>query len=108
MSASPSRPLVPAGRSGALVAGGVLASLLLSTGGAVALASSTGSSAPPTPAAVAAPEPTARTVTDRVSRASRGAARTAIPPVRYVRRTVPVGKSFTGYASWYGPRFHGR
>lgn len=42
-----------------------------------------------------------------VQRTSRGAARTGLP-VRHVVRTVPVGASFSGLASWYGGSFQGR
>jgi rare lipoprotein A len=40
-------------------------------------------------------------------RASRGGVRT-VPPVRYVTKTVAVGSSFSGQASWYGMDFQGR
>ncbi len=42
------------------------------------------------------------------ARASRGGARTVLPPARYEMRTVPVGRTFTGLASWYGGGFQGR
>jgi rare lipoprotein A len=41
------------------------------------------------------------------SRASRGGARTVLP-TRYVRRTVASGRTFSGYASWYGGSFQGQ
>jgi rare lipoprotein A len=42
------------------------------------------------------------------SRASRGGARTVLPTTRYVRRTVASGRTFSGYASWYGGSFQGQ
>lgn len=42
------------------------------------------------------------------TRASRGAARTAPRATRLVWRTVAVGPTFRGEASWYGPGFQGR
>jgi rare lipoprotein A len=40
-------------------------------------------------------------------RASRGGVRTAPLPMHRVTRTVPVGASFSGQASWYGGSFQG-
>jgi rare lipoprotein A len=56
------------------------------------------SSALPAPVAVRATPP----------RASRGGARTALPPLRRVTRTVAVGDTFSGNASWYGGSFQGQ
>jgi rare lipoprotein A len=52
------------------------------------------------PSVLAAPAP--------ARRASRGVARAAIAPVRYTHRDVAVGRTFSGYASWYGGSFQGR
>lgn len=41
-------------------------------------------------------------------RASRGGARTAPLPMHPVTRTMPVGASFSGQASWYGGSFQGQ
>lgn len=41
-------------------------------------------------------------------RASRGGLRTALPPLQYVTKTVAVGSTFSGQASWYGGSFQGR
>lgn len=41
-------------------------------------------------------------------RASRGGLRTALPPVHFVTKTVAVGASFSGQASWYGGSFQGQ
>jgi rare lipoprotein A len=89
------------------VAGGVLASLLLGAGSAVALTAHATAS-PDRTALGSVPAPAAVPVPVRTARASRGAPRTALPAVRYVRRTVAVGRTHTGLASWYGPHFHGR
>ena len=90
-----------------LVPGGLLAGLAL-TGAALSLGAAhllTPSSEPTTVSqAAVAPSPLAAPV--RAPRASRGLARTAL--VRYERRDVPVGSSFSGYASWYGGSFQGR
>ncbi len=42
----------------------------------------------------------------RIQRASRGAQRTTV--VRYVRKYVAVGRTFSGEASWYGGSFQGQ
>ncbi len=52
------------------------------------------------------PRPTV--VRSTPTRASRGAARTAAPRTKLVWRTVAVGRTFSGEASWYGPGFQGR
>lgn len=52
--------------------------------------------------------PAGQLVRTTAARASRGGARTALPPTRFELRTVPVGRPFTGLASWYGGRFQGR
>ena len=57
------------------------------------------------PRVVAAPSATSRVTAER---ASRGAARTAPRATRLVWRTVAVGPTFRGEASWYGPGFQGR
>ena len=102
------------GRHRARVVGGVLTGLALCAGAAAAtgtLLEPTGSSstvpvsltAPPLPAQGVVPPAVVR-----IPRASRGGARTALAPVRYERRTVTVGSSFSGNASWYGGFFQGR
>lgn len=104
--ASGRRPFVPAVRPAALLAGGLLATVLL--GGAIALTfasqdrSAASAAVQSTP--ILSPHPPVRTA----ERASRGGGRTALASVRYVTRTVAVGNSFSGMASWYGPRFQGR
>lgn len=90
-----------------LVAGSLLAGLAI-TGAVLPIADSHSDSAPVAqaqsqvlPSVVAAPV--------RASlRASRGGARTSLPPTRYVRRTVASGRTFSGYASWYGGSFQGQ
>jgi rare lipoprotein A len=90
---------------GLTTAGQLVASGLLQAGPVPATATATA----PAPGAVAqaavAPVVLARPV---VGRASRGGARTALPATSFVVRTVPVGKPFTGLASWYGGAFQGR
>ena len=89
------------------VAAGLFAGLALATG--VALAVPAGASTAPRAAvrSEAVAQPSALATPRRVpARASRGGARTA--PVRYVNRTVVVGQSFSGNASWYGGSFQGR
>lgn len=54
--------------------------------------------------AASAPSPLPR---DRTARASRGAARTALP-TKVVSREVATGPSFAGDASWYGGSFQGQ
>jgi len=90
------------------VAGGVLASLILTGGAAVAFSASPSEPTAKDGPVLVAPTPAAAVAAPRRERASRGGGRSALPPVRYVPRTVAVGKPFTGLASWYGPRFHGR
>ncbi|HUR15206.1 MAG TPA: septal ring lytic transglycosylase RlpA family protein [Mycobacteriales bacterium] len=89
-----------------LVPGGLLAGLAL-TGAALSLGAPQRHSAAPEPhtasQAVVNPTPVAAAP---ARRASRGTARTSL--VRYVRREVPVGNSFSGVASWYGGSFQGR
>lgn len=91
-----------------LVPGGLLAGLAL-TGTALSLGAGHHRLTPPSEPttvsqAAVAPSPLAAPV--RAARASRGAARTSL--VRYVRSEVPVGSSFSGYASWYGGSFQGQ
>ncbi len=104
----------PVGRRRARVVGGVLTGLALCAGVATVTGtlplratSSRGpravSAAPSLPA-----QDVVRPAAARIPRASRGGARTALAPVRYERRTVPVGSSFSGNASWYGGSFQGR
>jgi rare lipoprotein A len=92
-----------------LVPGGLLAGLAL-TGSALSLGSAHHShssvQAPAVAQAVALPSVLTTPAPPR--RASRGAARTALAPVRYIHRDVAVGRSFSGYASWYGGSFQGR
>ncbi len=100
-------------RRRARVAGGVLTGLALVAGATAAtstLLEPTGSSSIPAVSLVA-PLPAHDVVPPAsvgISRASRGGARTLLAPVRYERRTVPVGSSFSGNASWYGGFFQGR
>ena len=42
------------------------------------------------------------------ARASRGGARSTLPPMKYVTKDVAVGSTFSGEASWYGGSFQGR
>lgn len=108
-----SQPSHRAGRSRrSRVAGTVL---LLAVGGAALVVLPAGESTSASPVRVVAAQSQAlpavvvpRVAPRVVRRASRGGARTALPPVRYVRRTVPVGAGFTGAASWYGGSFQGR
>lgn len=102
------------GRRRARVVGGVLTGLALCAGAAAAtgtLLEPTGSGST-VPVSLAAPPLPAQGVVPpaavRIPRASRGGARTALAPVRYERRTVTVGSSFSGNASWYGGFFQGR
>lgn len=92
-----------------LVPGGLLAGLAL-TGSAFSFGSPD-HSAHPSPqqhaVAQAVALPSVVPIGVHARRASRGAGRTALP-VRYVTRDVNVGRSFSGYASWYGGSFHGR
>lgn len=90
-----------------LVPGGLLAGLAL-TGSALSLGLAHHATPPsePTTVSQAAVAPSPLAVPVRVARASRGTARTAL--VRYERKVVPVGTSFSGYASWYGGSFQGR
>ncbi|MCW2598340.1 MAG: septal ring lytic transglycosylase RlpA family protein [Frankiales bacterium] len=95
------------------VAGGVLAGLAVASAAAVVLPASETPSRDAVPAvqaqSVARPSPVTVPPTHRVARrASRGGARTALPPVRYVTRSVAVGPGFSGAASWYGGYFQGR
>jgi len=107
-----------------LVAGGLLLGLAAATPVLTGLA--LGADTPDTPLtravsqARSVPSPlTARPVPAPVVvartglvRASRGGARTALPgtlvQTRFELRTVTVGRSFTGLASWYGGGFQGR
>lgn len=57
------------------------------------------------PRVVLAPSATPRALPER---ASRGASRTAPRATKLVWRTVAVGPTFRGEASWYGPGFQGR
>ncbi len=104
-----------AARHRARLAGGVLTGLALCAG----VAAATGTLHLPTtgsigsrPVSLAAPPLPAQNVVRpaavRIPRASRGGVRTALAPVRYEFRTVPVGSSFSGNASWYGGFFQGR
>jgi rare lipoprotein A len=102
----------PRSRRGA--AGGLLAGLAVTASAVVVLPSSetpalpaaVSSQAQVRPSVVAAP--TSRPTPRAVHRASRGGPRTALPPVRFVTRTVPTGSTFSGNASWYGGSFQGR
>jgi rare lipoprotein A len=92
-----------------LVPGGLLAGLAL-TGSAFSFGSHDPAPSPQTVAqAVALPSPVSPALPTPVHarRASRGVARAALP-VRYVSREVAVGRTFSGYASWYGGSFQGR
>jgi rare lipoprotein A len=101
------RPLPRSFSRAHLVPGGLLAGLAL-TGTAFTLGAPhqlTPAAAPTTVShAAVAPSPIAAPVLAR--RASRGAPRTAL--VGYTRRQVPVGSTFSGYASWYGGSFQGQ
>ncbi|HTL23923.1 MAG TPA: septal ring lytic transglycosylase RlpA family protein [Mycobacteriales bacterium] len=91
-----------------LVPGGLLAGLAL-TGTALSLGAGPHRLTPvsePTTVSQAAVAPSPLAAPVRVARASRGAARTSL--VRYVHREVRVGRTFSGYASWYGGSFQGR
>lgn len=90
-----------------LAPGGLLAGLAL-TGTALSLGAPHHSLTPAAePAAysqaVVAPSPLAAPARPR--HASRGLTRTTL---HYVRKDVPVGRSFSGKASWYGGSFHGQ
>jgi rare lipoprotein A len=96
-----------------LAPGGLLAGLAL-TGTALslgALQASPADAAAPSAATVAqaAAAPSAIAVPARVHRASRGSTRAALrPATRYVTKYIPVGRTFSGTASWYGGSFEGR
>ncbi|HUR51520.1 MAG TPA: septal ring lytic transglycosylase RlpA family protein [Mycobacteriales bacterium] len=104
------RPRVPARRH--LAPGGLLAGLAL-TGTALSLGAlqSHPADAAPRSVAHAAAHPSVLQA-PAAHRASRGGARTALRPghlpARYVTRVVPVGRPFSGTASWYGGSFQGR
>lgn len=103
-----------------LVAGGLLLALaaaapLLSTGvlGAelplAPVASEARAVPSPVPALLSRALPGEATLARTTpARAARGAGRSALPPTRFEVRTVPVGRTFTGLASWYGGSFQGR
>lgn len=89
--------------------------------GVLAVLATTACGAPTTPSgALAAPAsrpsvssvshaPAVELAARRVPRASRSRTRTALPAPRHlVLRTVAVGPSFSGRASWYGGSFQGR
>lgn len=108
MSRTPTQIRRPSRRH--LVPGGLIAGLAL-TGSAFSFANPGHAAAPapqPQTVAQAVALPSVIPVATHARRASRGAGRTALPPVRYVTRDVAVGRSFSGYASWYGGSFHGR
>ncbi|MDP9183570.1 MAG: septal ring lytic transglycosylase RlpA family protein, partial [Actinomycetota bacterium] len=94
-----------------LVPGGLLAGLAL-TGSAFSIGASVDSAPhdalPSTAVAQAAALPSPFAVSAQARRASRGGARTSLPPVRYVSRDVRAGRPFSGYASWYGGSFQGQ
>lgn len=97
-------PLTPAQRR-SRCAGGLFAGLALLTG--LTLPFGTTRVTPARPQALAAQSETPPSpVIVRSPRASRGGIRTA--PMHYVQRTVAVGPSFSGRASWYGGSFQGR
>lgn len=105
---SPSRLALPA--LAATTAASALAVVTVSS----SASSSAAAPSPMRPQAAPSPSPAAAgelpPVLARpvVRRASRGGARTALPPVRLVTRTVAAGPTLSGQASWYGGSFQGR
>ena len=101
-----SRPRVPSRRH--LAPGGLIAGLAL-TGTALSLGAFQPDPVAAAPRAVAhaAALPSVVPVA-HPQRASRGSARVALRPVRFVTRDVAVGRSFSGTASWYGGSFQGQ
>lgn len=95
-----------------VISGGVTGLVLTAT--ALALGAAHGPTRPqtgPVPPSLAAqavssPSPLTPRVAPR--RASRGGVRSMLLPVRFVSRTVAVGSTFSGLASWYGGSFQGQ
>lgn len=94
---------------GGVIAGLALTGTALSLGALLPAAPSAAvpADAPPATVAQAAAAPSA-VPAPQAHRASRGTARAALRPPRYVTRYVAVGRAFSGKASWYGGSFEGR
>jgi rare lipoprotein A len=112
---SSTRPEVrPARRRRTRLVGSVLAGLAVGSAALVVLPAGEAATPQAKPAvqaqSVAVPSAVPAPVVPRATppRASRGGARTALPPVRHVTKNVAVGSTFSGNASWYGGSFQGQ
>ena len=96
------------------LAGGLVAGIAVTAAAVVVLSPGSEQTAPSLSSqsqaqpSVLAALPTALPSARPARRASRGGLRTALPPTRYVTRTVAAGPTFSGEASWYGGSFQGR